>query len=130
MKLPTGGPKALKWTQSNAVHPFWFIQRADNNDIEANADLVQQDLTHVMACDFNAVTSAADAEVPPATNTFSLSVPSIVNTQAIEMGKEVILKWKPTDNNMRNAAADTNAFDHIAQQDTRQRRAKVKGAGA
>ena len=114
LKFPTNGPKGLEWTQSDVVHPFWFIQRADKNDIEANADLVQQDLAHVMACSFNAVTSAA-VGVPPTTNTFSLSVPFIVNTQ-VGMGKEVILKWKPTDNKKRNAAAD-NAFDQIAQQD-------------
>ena len=45
-------------------------------------------------------------------------------------GKEVILKWKPTDNKKRKAAAGTNAFDQIAQQDKRQRRAMAKGAGA
>ena len=129
LKCPTNGAKGFAWTQSDVVHLFWFIQRADKNEIEANTDLVQQVLTHVMACSFSAVTSSA-AKVPPTTNTFSLSVPFIVNTQAIEMGKEVILKWKPTDNKRKHAAADTNAFDQIAQRDKRQRRAKAKGAGA
>ena len=31
LKLPTKGAKGLEWTQSDAVHPFWFIQRADKN---------------------------------------------------------------------------------------------------
>ena len=129
LKLPTKGAKGLEWTQSDAVHPFWFIQRADKNHIEANAQIVQQDWTHVVACPFNAVTSAA-ATVPPTTNTFSLSMPFIVNTQAIEAGKEVILKWRPTDSKRETGAADTNAFDQILQQDKKQRRAKAKGAGA
>jgi hypothetical protein len=133
LKLPTNGAKGLEWAQSDAVHPFWFIQRADKdkNEIEANADLVQQDLAHVVACSFSAVTSAA-AKVPPTTNTFSLSVPFIVNTQAIEMGKEVILKWKPTENKRKivDGAADTTVFDQLHKQDKRQRKAKIKGAGA
>jgi len=128
LKLPTSGAKGLEWTQSDAVHPFWFIQRADKNDIEANAEIVQQDLTHVMACSFSAVTSGA-AKVPPATHTYSLSVPFIVNTQTIEMGQEVILKWIPTVNKRKaTVAADTNVFDQIVQQDRKQRRAKAKGA--
>ena len=45
-------------------------------------------------------------------------------------GNDVLLKWKPTDNKKRKAAAGTNAFDQIAQQDKRQRRAMAKGAGA
>ena len=94
LKLPANGANGLKWTQSDVVHLFWFIQRTGKDESEANADLVQQDFTHVMACCFKAVTSAA-AEIRPSTNTFSLSVPFLVNTQAIEVGKEVILKWKP-----------------------------------
>ena len=76
------------------------------------------------------MTSAA-ATVPPTTNTFSLSVPFIVNTRAIEVGKEVILEWRPTEDIERknNDAAGTNAFDQILQQD-KKRRAKAKGAGA
>ena len=129
--MPTKGPKDLVWTQSDGVHSFWFIQRTDKNEIAANAHLVQQELAHVMACAFTAVTSAA-AKIIPATNTFSLSVPFIVNTQAIAMGQEVILKWKPTDINKRKVvAADTeNAFDQFQQQDKKQRRAKAKSAGA
>ena len=125
LKLPANGANGLKWTQSDAVHPFWFIQRTGKDESEANADLVQQDFTHVMACSFSAVTSAA-AEVPPTTNTFSLSVPFLVNTQAIEVGKEVILKWKPTDNKKKHGVADTNAFDQILHKDKKQRRAKAK----
>jgi hypothetical protein len=129
LKFPTNGAKGLEWTQSDAVHAFWFIQRTDKNEIEANADLVLQTLTHVMACSFDAVTTAA-ARVSPTCNTCSLSVPFIVNTQPIEMGKEVILKWKEKDNKRKNDAAPTIAFDQILQQDKKQRRAKAKSAGA
>ena len=127
LKVPTKGSKGLEWTLSDACHPFWFIQRTDKNEIDANADLVQQDLTHVMACSFNAVTSAA-AEVHPTCSTWSLSVPFIVNTQAIEVGKEVILKWKPTDTKRKKDAAGTIVFDQILQKDRMQRMAKAKRA--
>ena len=127
LKLPTKGAKDLEWMQSDAVHPFWFIQRTDKNEIEANAEIVQQELIHVVACSFRAVTSAA-ANVPPATNTFAVSVPFIVNTKTIEMGDEVLLKWKPTLPKRKTCAADTNAFDQILQQDKKQIRADAKMA--
>ncbi len=128
LKLPTNGAKGLEWTQSDAVHPFWFIQRTDKNEIEANADVFHQEFTHVVACSFKAVTSAV-VTVPPETNTFTVSVPFIRNTDRIAAGQEVILKWKPKDKRKADAA-DTNAFDQILQQDKKQRRAKAKGSGA
>ena len=133
MSLPKNGPKGLEWTQSNAVHPFWFIQRADKDDIVANAQIVQQEWTHVTACAFKAVISGA-ATIPPITNTFSVSMPFIVNTHAIEAGQEVILQWRrpPSIKRKKGDAASTCALDQILQQDLKRRKAKaaIKGAGA
>ena len=123
------GAQGLVWTQSDAVHPFWFIQRTDKNEMEANADLVMQEFTHVMACDFKAV-STTGAPVRPTTDTFSLTVPCIVNTVAIEAAEEVILKWKPLENKRKQGAGPTTAFDQLRQQEKKQRRAKPKGAAA
>ena len=47
LTYPTNGAKGLEWSQPDDVHLVWFIQRPDK--IEAHADFVQQDLTHVMA---------------------------------------------------------------------------------
>ena len=92
LKLPTKGAKGLDWTQSDAVHPFWFIQRTDKNEIEANADIFHPEFNHVVACSFDAVTLSA-VHVPPEAHTFTVSVPFIRTTQTVEAGKEVILKW-------------------------------------
>ena len=75
-----------------------------------------------MACSFCAVTSSA-ANVPLATNTFSLSVPFIVNTQPIQAGKEVILTWTPTANKRKESSSTSeNAFDQILRKDKKERR--------
>ena len=38
LKLPNQTDKGdYEWAQSNALHPFWFIKRAENND-EPNAE--------------------------------------------------------------------------------------------
>ena len=124
LKFPVKGAKGLQWTQFDAVHPFWFIQRADKIEMEANADLVMQDFTHITACSYKAVTSGG-AQVLPITDTFSVSVPFIVNTQAIAMGEEVILKWKPQESKRKHVAVAPNAFDQIRQQDRRERKAKT-----
>ena len=129
LKLPTKGAKGLEWAQSDAVHPFWFIQRTDKdkNEIEANADIFHQELNHVVACSFRAMTSAA-VTIAPETNTFTVSVPFIRNTQTISAGEEVILNWKPP-SKRKTAAHAKNAFDQILQQDKKQRIAKAKGGG-
>ena len=121
----------MDWTQYNAVHPFWFIQRHEKDDTIANAQIVQQEWTHVAACAFKAVISGA-ATIPPITNTFSVSMPFIVNTHAIEAGQEVILQWRPTNTKRKNNdAAGTCALDQILQQEKRRRaKAAIKGAGA
>ncbi len=67
LKLPT----LSVWTMSEQVHPYWFIKRTDKDESEANADLIHQDMTHVIACSFDKLTSEA-ARIAPATDTFSV----------------------------------------------------------
>ena len=126
LKLPTSGAKGLDWTQSDAVHPFWFIQRTEKHEFESNADLTYQDVTHLTACSFTSVSCTA-AQFDPTANTFAVSLPFIVNTKFISMGEEVILKWKRKDDQSKRKRdqPDTNAFDEIAKEDKRQRRAKT-----
>ena len=85
LKVPTKGQKGLDWSQSDVVHPCWFIKRTDKDETTANADLIQQDVTHVMACSFKPLSSAA-AELAPATDTFTVSLPCIVNTKTSKTG--------------------------------------------
>ena len=113
LKLPTKGEKGLDWTVSDAVHPFWFIKRTEKDESQANAHLVFQDVTHVMACSFQPLSSGVVA-LALATDTFTVTLPCIVNMQPIAIGGEVILKWKPPPEKRKNTATETNAFDHIA----------------
>ncbi len=61
LNLPTHGwgSRGLEWTQPDAAHPYWLIQRTGKNSNEADAEMFQQDMTHAMACAVRAVTSAA-----------------------------------------------------------------------
>ena len=86
LKLPTKGDDGLDWTPTDAVHPYWFIKRTEKNDTEANAHLIEQDVTHVMACSFKPLASAV-AVLAPFTNTFSVSLPCIVNMQKNKGGR-------------------------------------------
>lgn len=130
LKLPIKGEQGLDWAPSDNVHPFWFIKRTENekDDDEANADLVYQDLTHVMACSFKPLSSAV-AELSPFTQTFSVSVPCIVNTKPIESGAEVVLKWKPQQrkDKRKNEGSEETAFDQLVHNAKKQARAKQKG---
>ena len=123
LKFPVNGAKGLQWTQSDAVHPFWFIQRTDTNEMEANADLVMQAFARVMACDFKAVPTTG-APVRPTTDTFSLTVPCIVNAGTISMGEEAESKWKPSENKRKHGAGTATVFDQLRQEEKKQRRAK------
>ena len=86
-KLPCRDAKGeYQWSLSDAVHPFWFINRCNTEATTANAEVKLQDMTHVMACSFDGLPLA------PATDTFSVSLPCIVNTHAVSSGAEVILQ--------------------------------------
>ena len=67
------------------------------------------------------------ATVGPATRSFSVSLPCIINTLPIEANKEVILKLKPLPEKKKFVAQASTAFDLIALQDKKQRRAKAQG---
>ena len=86
-KLPSRDAKGeYQWSLSDAVHPFWCINRCNTEATTANAEVKRQDMTHVMACSFEGLSFAL------ATDTFSVSLPCIVNTHAVSSGAEVVLQ--------------------------------------
>ena len=117
--------KGLEWAPSDNVHPFWFIKRTATDEDEPNADIVYQEVTHVLACSFKAVSS----ELAEQLKTFTVSVPCIVNTKPIESGAEVILKWKlPQKRDKRkNEASGETAYDQLLHKAKKQASAKAKG---
>ena len=112
------------WKPSDVVHPFWLIKREADHS-EANAEIVLQDMTHVTACGFLDLSSPV-LDFPATTSTFKVLMPFIINTQPIDAGKEVILKWKPTPKKPAKRQADANAFDQIKRQQEQQNKKKAK----
>ena len=127
LKLPNQTDKGdYEWAQSNALHPFWFIKRAEKND-EPNAEVKHQDVTHVSACSFSQLNPSLKVPLEPAASTFGVSVPVIVNTRCIEANTEVILRanhpQSQTDNKKKDKAPPTAiAFDQLAQQEKKKRK--------
>ncbi|MDA8583548.1 hypothetical protein N9L68_04925 [bacterium] len=80
LKLPTKGNEGLGWAVPDAAHPYWFIKRTEKDERQANAHLVFQDVTHVVACSFQPLSSVV-AALALATDTFTVSLPCIVNVQ-------------------------------------------------
>ena len=129
LKLPDKTKDGLAWKVDAAVHPYWFIQRNDGNDVEANADVVYQDVTHVFACSFRPLSSDA-VKLSPAAETYVVSVPCIVNTKKIAMGQEVILKGQPksTKKPQNKTRPAQDAFDQITQRE-KKRKKSIHGGG-
>ena len=125
LKLPNKTSKGeYDWGPSVALHPFWFIKRADKND-EPNAEIKVQDVTHVTACSFKPLSDSITGKMEPATDTYSVSIPIIVNTKALDANTEVILKHAPRKEEKRKKEPKLEtAFDQLAQQDRKKRKTK------
>ena len=124
LKLPAKGTDGLQWSLTSAVHPYWFIKRSKDVDDEANAAFVKQDVTHVMACSFDGTPGDA-APLTPATDTYTVSVPWIVNTKQIRAGEVVIVKGNPKTLKKKAPPPEernTTAFDQIAKREKKKAR--------
>ena len=107
----------LKWKPSDCAHPFWVIKRANKDNQEKaqciNADIICQEATHLTACGLLELNSIV-LEVPAITNTYKVSLPFIVNTQPIEAGQEVVLKWSSAAKKKEKAVKrERTAFDQL-----------------
>ena len=72
----------------DAVHPFWVIKRQAAETDMWNAELVEQEVATVVACEF----TGQVGKTAPITDTVKVTVPCIVNSKAIAAGEVVILK--------------------------------------
>ena len=53
VKFPRKDPDGqFQWTSSDAVHPFWVIKRQSEETQQWNVELVQHEVTTVVACEF------------------------------------------------------------------------------
>ena len=92
-KLPSNqdNQSASAYDQSTDCHPFWHIRRSDCVS-EINCEIVW---VEIKSNSLTSMTGLKHKENTPhhAVCTFVATVPCIRNTEDIEMGKEVVLKW-------------------------------------
>ena len=120
LKLPRDGDAGFVWNPSDSVHPFWFMRRSDHApttheaQINANASMVMETVTHVCASDFFHL-KAANVKVDSLVVTYAVKLPCIVNTTPIKAGDEAIVKWEvaPTVKKQKGTTQQT-AFDQLA----------------
>ena len=79
------------YDQSTDCHPFWHIRRADCVS-EINCEIVWVEITTISSSPMTELTVKGSTPTS-AVMDFRATVPCIRNTEDIEMGKEVVLKW-------------------------------------
>ena len=89
MRLPSkSNDGQFNWKPTDAVHPFWTIKRQAAETDQWNVELVEHEVTTVVACDFKGQVG----KTAPIRYTFRVTVPCIVSSKAIAAGEEVVLK--------------------------------------
>ena len=85
------GTMVLQWTPQHSADYFWLIKRQDTENSEWNCEIHMREVTQVLAVP-PVTDSAWKAEA--LTETFSIKMPHIVNTERIPADKEVMLRWQ------------------------------------
>ena len=89
VKLPRKNKNGeFEWSSSDAVHPLWVIKRQTAETEPWNVELVEHEVTTVVACEF----TGQVGKTAPFTDTVKVTVPCVVNSKAIAAGEVVILK--------------------------------------
>ena len=128
--MPKAKSIGLDWTKTEEVHPFWWIKRSCKEEDVKNMEIIYESATHIVSASHQAL-KEKKAAVLPATDTYHVSYPCLVNTERILAGKEIILNWTPkTPPKDEKDVPRKNAFDQIAQADRRQRKAMTKATGS
>ena len=129
-KLPKAKSLGLEWTKTEEVHPFWWIKRSCKEEDVKNMEMIYESATHIVSANHQTL-KQKKAEVLPATDTYHVSYPCLVNTERIRAGKEIILNWNVTKPpKEQKDVPRKNAFDQIAQKDKRQRKARPQATGS
>ena len=88
---PSDDTKPLQWSPQHCADYFWLIRRQGTVYDEWNCEIRMREVTQVF-CVPPVTDSALKAEA--ITETFSIKIPHIVNTQHIPADKEVMLRWQ------------------------------------
>ena len=94
-KLPRGGGEgeAVECTEGDAPYPFWGIKRQEKADEAWNCEIIRQDVMVVTAVTPAPILKRLCADAKPATETYTATLPCIVNTVPILASAELVLKW-------------------------------------
>ena len=122
-RLPhvNGTAKAADYDENTDCHPFWHIRRSGFMG-EINCDVVQVEITNItnspMAELAAALTTDDKTRSTPTTavTSFTVSIPFIVNTEAIAVGTELKVKLgkKPEEKRLRQQRKVITAFTQEA----------------
>ena len=107
--------------QTDVVHPFWGVRRQTKHDDEWNVELAWHDITTVVAAEFG----AKGDKTSPVTDTVTVSLPCMVNSKAIDVGKDVILKCAVPDQLKAKPAKRDKTWVDTARQEERKRTKKT-----
>ena len=131
LKLPKARSIDLDWTKTEEVHPFWFIKRSCKEEDVKNMELIFDSVQHIISAPFKQVNGKLKmTAVLPQTDTYYMTYPCLVNTQPIMAGQELILNWKATKPDKVDKVVRKNAFDQIASEDKKGRKAKAKATAS
>ena len=104
-----GHVKAADYHDNTDCHPFWHIRRS-GFVTELNCDVVQVEITNITNSPMAELTAelTTDGKTPSAPTTavtsFTVSIPFIVNTAKIEVGKELVVYMEKKPEEKKSAA--------------------------
>ena len=120
-KLPRGGGEGemmVECTEGDAPYPFWGIKRQEKADEAWNCEIIRQDVMVVTAVTPAPSLKRLCADAKPAAETYTATLPCIVNTVPILASTELVLKWtlpvkqeKPKKDKDRTWVEDTGAAE-------------------
>ena len=132
-KLPRGGGEKdaeLKWSTMDSAYLFWGIRRQEKEDDEWNCEIVRQDVMVIVAFTPAAtLTKCGGPSGAGGTQTYTASVPVIINTKQIVADTEVVLKWqqvrKPEEKKKKKKKNEGTWVDNLAATESK----RIKRAG-
>ena len=106
------------WSQGDAIHLFWLIQRQTEDTDKWNVELIETEVTMIAAAEFDMRVRSST----PMTDCIKAVVPCIVNTKDIDAGEQVILKMALQPKPKAKAKQNGRAWVETIQQQEGKRR--------
>ena len=108
----------IKWDSSCNAHPFWGIPRMKVKEDVPNCELVYHATTVVVT------TASGPGGADPATLTYQVSIPYIVNTRMMKVGEKIIITQSNSAAKKPKVQKETMWADDVAQAERKRRKTK------